>query len=60
MAMWPCSTRVTRSRSSAGGLSGPVHTVRVMSVVPSGNCAPESIRYTSFGPIGRLLSGVTR
>jgi hypothetical protein len=58
--MWPCITRVTRARSSAGGAAGPVQTVRVMSVVPSGNCAPLSIRYTSFGRIARLVAAVTR
>ena len=43
-AMWPLSTRVKRSFTSAGGSPGPIHTVRVMSVVPSGYCPPESTR----------------
>ena len=44
MAIWPFSTRVKRSVSRAGGVSGPVQMVRVTSVVPQENCAPLSIR----------------
>ena len=42
MAMWPLSTRVKWSRISALGV--PTATVRVMSVVPSSYCAPESMQ----------------
>ena len=41
-AIWPLSTRVKRSRISA--LGAPMAIVRVMSVVPSRYCAPESSR----------------
>ena len=51
MAMWPLSTRVKRSRISALGL--PTAMVRVMSVVPSWYCAPESSRKSPL-PILRL------
>jgi hypothetical protein len=40
--MWPFSTRVKRSFISGVGV--PTITVRVMSVVPSGYCPPESTR----------------
>ena len=41
-AMWPFRTRVRRSRLSSVG--SPMTTVRVMSVVPSTYCPPESTR----------------
>ena len=44
----------------SGAGPGPVQSVRVMSVVPSRYCPPLSMRYSSLGRIGRLLSGVTR
>lgn len=60
-AMWPFNTRVKRSRTSAGGSSGPaIQTVRVTSVVPSGYCPPESSRKTLPGSSGRLVSSLTR
>jgi len=58
MAMWPFSTRVKRSRISSLGV--PTTTVRVMSVVPSSYCAPESMRNSSPGTIARLVERVTR
>ena len=52
MAIWPLSTRVKRSRISSLGV--PIATVRVMSVVPSSYCAPESMR-NNRRPSGRLV-----
>ena len=53
MAMWPLSTRVKRSFIS--GVGSPTMTVRVMSVVPSSYCAPESMRKIWLSSSGRLL-----
>ncbi len=58
MAMWPLSTSVKRSRIS--GVGSPTATVRVMSVVPSWYCPPESIRNSSPGAIVRSVERVTR
>ena len=46
IAIWPFSTRVKRSRKRSSRARGgvPIGTVRVMSVVPSRYCPPESIR----------------
>ena len=52
----PFSTRVKRSFISAVG--SPTITVRVMSVVPSMYCAPESMRKISSGPSLRFDSSV--
>lgn len=41
--MCPWRTRVNASRCSGDGL--PKWTVRVLSIVPSRYCAPESFRY---------------
>ena len=58
IAIWPLSTRVKRSRISSVGVADA--TVRVMSVVPSSYCAPESIRNISSGAIAALVLRVTR
>ena len=50
--------RLRTSRCSAVG--APMATVRVMSVVPSRNCAPESTRYSMPGASGRLVASVER
>lgn len=46
-AMFPFRTRVLVWRSFSVGV--PKCRVRVVSVVPSRNCAPESHRYMAFG-----------
>ena len=60
MAIWPFNTRVACSRTSWGGTSGPVQSVRVMSVVPSRYCAPESsgkLRWADW-PVAVLCDAV--
>ena len=57
MPIMPLSTRVKRSCISADG--APTMTVRVMSVVPSRYCPPESMRKISFRPSLRLEAVVT-
>ena len=58
MAMWPFRTRVKRSFIS--GVGSPTMTVRVMSVVPSSYCAPESTRKIWLSSSSRLLAALTR
>ena len=57
-AISPFSTRV--KGAIAAGSAAPIATVRVMSVVPSGYCAPLSTSSSSPGFTARSLSSVTR
>ncbi len=54
----PFSTSVN-GRIAAGG-TGPIATVRVMSVVPSAYCAPLSMSRSSPGATWRLEASLTR